>query len=286
MDEQRVLIIVPAYREEKNIQSVLFELKHLAPQYDVLVIDDGSKDRTSEMCASLKCHLIKHPFNMGYGVSIQTGYKYAWEKGYDVVVQVDGDDQHDPAFIASLLEGLNQGDADVVVGSRFLDNPGCDWPWLRRLGIGLFSGLVGMITGQKVTDSTSGFQALNRKAFGYFSKLDNFPYDYPDADTLLTLYFAGLKFKEVPVVMRERKFGQSMTAGLASMVYVAKMFISILIVLLRRKNLAQNGFANSGGAQYSESEQSRDSLVCSPDLYACAPLAAAQKTAENRLESH
>jgi glycosyltransferase involved in cell wall biosynthesis len=248
MGDSKVLIIVPAFREEKSIHSVLLDLKRQAPGYDILVIDDGSKDRTCEICAGIDCNIIKHPFNMGYGVSIQTGYKFAWQKGYDVVVQVDGDNQHDPAYIPTLLDALAEGGVDVVVGSRFLDNPACDWPLARKVGINLFSRLVSLITGQRVTDSTSGFQALSRRAFGFFSQLDNFPYDYPDADTLLTLHFAGLKFKEVPVRMRDRVFGQSMTAGLSSLIYVAKMLISILIVLLRKKTLAKNKLQWSGEA--------------------------------------
>jgi len=237
MNELKVLIIVPSYREEANIVRVLQGLEKYAPGIDVLMIIDGSKDRTEEIVSFNGYDSLIHPFNMGYGVSIQTGYKYAVKNGYDVVVQIDGDGQHDPKYIGPLLSALESSGSDVVIGSRFLEGGSYDVPVTRKIGIRFFSKIASIITGQKITDSTSGFQALNRKAFYYFSKVDNFPYDYPDADTIITLIFAGFKVKEIPVLMYDRMKGKSMTTGLKTIIYVIKMLISILITVLRKKNI-------------------------------------------------
>lgn len=237
MDELKVLIIVPSYREEANIVRVLQGLEKYAHGIDVLMIIDGSKDRTEEIVSFNGYDSLVHPFNMGYGVAIQTGYKYAVKNGYDLVVQIDGGGQHDPKYIKPMLEALESSDADVVIGSRFLKGGGYDVPLARKMGIKFFSKIASMITRQKISDSTSGFQVLNRKVFHFFSKVDNFPYDYPDADTIITLIYAGFKVKEFPVIMYDRKNGKSMITGLKTIIYVIKMLISILITVLRKKNI-------------------------------------------------
>ncbi|MCP4267819.1 MAG: glycosyltransferase family 2 protein [Candidatus Brocadiaceae bacterium] len=237
MDKSKVLIIVPSYREEANIVRVLQGLEKHVPDIDVLTIIDGSKDRTEEIVSFNDYDSIVHPFNMGYGVAIQTGYKYAVRNGYDLVVQIDGDGQHDPKYIKPMIDALLSSESDVVIGSRFLEGGGYDVPITRKLGIKLFSKIASMITGQKISDSTSGFQILNRKAFNYFSKVDNFPYDFPDADVIITLIYAGFKVKEIPVVMYDRMNGKSMTTGLRTIIYVIQMLISILITVLRKKNI-------------------------------------------------
>jgi len=235
MKESKVLIIVPTFREEKNILRVISGLRATVPDLDVLIIDDGSKDRTQEIALNNGVKVLKHPFNMGYGVAVQTGYKYAVKHGYDIVVQIDGDGQHDPKFITPLIRTLKRSNVDVVIGSRFLKGGSYDAPFLRKTGIRLFSKIASFITKQKFTDSTSGQQALNRRVFSYFSRLDNFPYDYPDADAIITLCFAGFKVREIPVIMHDRKSGESMTAGIRSFIYVIQMVISIFIILIRRK---------------------------------------------------
>ncbi len=240
MDKSKVLIIVPSYREEANIVSVLQGLEKYVPDIDVLIIIDGSKDRTEEIVSFNDYDSIVHPFNMGYGVAIQTGYKYAVRNGYDLVVQIDGDGQHDPKYIKPMLEALKTSNADVVIGSRFLEGGSYDVPIARKIGIKFFSRIASMITRQKISDSTSGFQVLNRKAFNFFSKVDNFPYDYPDADTIITLIFAGFKVKEFPVIMYDRMNGKSMTTGLKTVIYIIKMLISILITVLRKRNICRN----------------------------------------------
>jgi hypothetical protein len=237
MDELKVLIIVPSYREEANIVRVLQGLEKYAPGIDVLMIIDGSKDRTEEIVSFNGYDSVVHPFNMGYGVALQTGYKYAVKNGYDLVVQIDGDGQHDPKYIKSMIEALLHSESDVVIGSRFLEGGSYDVPLARKVGIKFFSKIASMITRQKISDSTSGFQVLNRKVFNFFSKVDNFPYDYPDADTIITLIYAGFKVKEIPVIMYDRKNGESMTTGLKTVLYVIKMLISILITVIRKKNI-------------------------------------------------
>ena len=237
MDKPKVLIIVPSYREEANIVRVLQGLEKYVPDIDVLIIIDGSKDLTEEIVSFNDYASLVHPFNMGYGVAIQTGYKYAVRNDYDVVVQIDGDGQHDPKYIMPLLSALESSGSDVVIGSRFLKGGSYDVPISRKIGIRFFSKIASMITGQKISDSTSGFQALNRRAFYYFSKVENFPYDYPDADTIITLIFAGFKVKEIPVIMYDRMKGKSMTTGLKTIIYVIKMLISILITVLRKRNI-------------------------------------------------
>lgn len=238
----RVLIIIPSFREEKNIPHVIQGLKEYVPDLDVLIIDDGSKDRTGEIAFQHGIRTLKHPFNMGYGVAIQTGYRYAVKYGYGMVVQCDSDGQHDPQFIKPLINHLITSDADIVIGSRFLEGGSYDAPFLRKTGIKFFSGIASYITGQQFTDSTSGFQALSREAFTFFSKMDNFPYDYPDADAIITLCFAGFKVREIPVVMHDRMEGESMIKGLRSLIYVTKMMISIFITLIRRKKIAKGAY--------------------------------------------
>jgi len=188
--KDKTLIIVPSFKEEKNILQVITGLKKHVPDLDILVIDDGSRDKTHKLASTIGIKTLKHPFNMGYGVTIQTGYKYAVKYGYDIVVQCDGDGQHDPRFIKPIVKALKESKADVVIGSRFLEGGSYNAPFLRKTGIKFFSKIASIITGQKITDSTSGQQALSRRVFKFFSKMDHFPYDYPDADAIITLCFA------------------------------------------------------------------------------------------------
>lgn len=240
MKKNDTIVIVPSYGEEKNITHVIRGLKNHAPDADILIIDDGSKDKTREIADRYGIATIRHPFNMGYGVTIQTGYKYAVRNDYDILIQFDGDGQHDPRFIRPMIKLLEESDSDVVIGSRFLKGGRYDAPFFRKLGIKVFSKIASLITGQKFTDSTSGLQALNKKAFTFYSEMDNFPYDFPDADTIITLYYAGFKITEIPVQMHDRMEGQSMTAGLRSFIYVTQMLISIFITLIRKKKIAIN----------------------------------------------
>jgi glycosyltransferase involved in cell wall biosynthesis len=240
MKKNNMIIIVPSYGEEKNITHVINGLKKHVPDADILIIDDGSKDRTRVIAYYYGINTIQHPFNMGYGVTIQTGYKYAVRNDYDILIQFDGDGQHDPVYIKPMIKALNETEADIVIGSRFLKGGGYDAPFLRKLGIKFFSRIASIVTGQKFTDSTSGLQALSKRAFTFYADMANFPYDYPDADTIITLHYAGFKITEIPVRMHDRMEGHSMTSGLKSFIYVTQMLISIFITLMRKKKIATN----------------------------------------------
>jgi glycosyltransferase involved in cell wall biosynthesis len=238
MKKNEILIIVPSYKEEKNITHVISGIIKYFPNADILIIDDGSKDRIREIAERFGINTIVHPFNMGYGVTIQTGYKYAVRNGYEILVQFDGDGQHDPRFIDPMINELKESGSDVVIGSRFIEGGGYDAPFLRKMGIKFFSKIASLITGQKITDSTSGLQVLNKKTFTFYSKMENFPYDYPDADTIITLCYAGFRVKEIPVQMHDRREGKSMTSGLKALFYITQMLISIIITLIRKKKIA------------------------------------------------
>ncbi len=226
------LLILPAHNEASNLPRVIPEVRAAAPGYDLVVIDDGSRDATAAVAASLGAQVVTLPVNLGYGGAVQTGFRYAVEHGYDLAVVIDADGQHDPAGIHLLAEAVLGGEADVAVGSRFHGHMAYHQPWVERVGMRLFAWTVSKITQREVTDPTSGFQALNRDALHFFA-YDNYPVDYPDADTLLVLHYAGFRVVEVPVTMRERFSGVSMHSGWKPFYYVFKMWLAISMVLLR-----------------------------------------------------
>lgn len=227
----RGLVLIPAFNEARALEAVLAEVKG-ATCFDVLVVDDGSVDDTAEVARRAGVAVLRHPFNLGYGAALQTGYSYAFDADYDVVVQLDADGQHDPSYVAELAGRVTGGHADVCVGSRFLVGDGYVPPFSRRVGMVLFGYIATVLTGRRVTDPTSGYQALSRRAFSFF-RSDVFPTDYPDADMLILLHRAGLAAEERPVAMRASR-SDSMHDGLVAPVfYVFKMFLSIAVTLLR-----------------------------------------------------
>jgi len=230
----RHIIIVPAYNEAGNLPRVIPEIRRSAPGFDLVVVDDGSGDATAAIAAGLGALVISLPVNLGYGGAVQTGFRYAVRHGYDLAVVIDADGQHDPAGIHLLAEAVLSGQADVAIGSRFRGRMAYHQPWVKRLGMSLFAWTVSRITGREVTDPTSGFQALYREALRFFA-YDNYPVDYPDADTLLVLHYAGFRVVERPVTMRERLSGVSMHSGWKPFYYVLKMWLAIAMVLLREK---------------------------------------------------
>lgn len=230
----KVLVIMPAHNEAQNLPQVLRELRAVFPEADVVVIDDYSSDETAAVAASLGAQVIGLPCNLGYGGAVQTGFRYAVERGYDYAVMLDADGQHDPTYVPGLLAPVLAGEADVAVGSRFLGSVEYKVGWAKRLGMRIFAGIVAHFSKRPVTDPTSGFQALNRKALRFFAR-DNYPSDYPDADTLLLLNYAGFRVVEVPVRMRGRLAGLSMHSSWRILYYIFKMFLAIFIILLRQK---------------------------------------------------
>jgi glycosyltransferase involved in cell wall biosynthesis len=233
-DKKEVLIIIPAYNEEGSIPTLIKNIRSKVSYTDILIIDDGSADRTARAAEKAGAIVLRLPFNMGYGAALQTGFKYALMNRYRYVVQMDADGQHDPGSIKSLLDEVKKEDADVVIGSRFMEGSGLyKTHWTRRLGMILFGKIASMITGHPVTDPTSGFQALNRDALRFYAS-KYYPVDYPDADVIIMLHKAGLRVREIPVIMHHRQQGQSMHSGLKPLYYIFKMFLSMLVTLLRK----------------------------------------------------
>jgi len=230
----KILIIIPAYNEASRIGEVVRSVRAAAPDYDILVINDGSRDETRQAARSAGAQVVSHPFNLGYGVAIQTGYKYALAKKYDFVVQMDGDGQHDPACIRDLLAPVLAGETDFCLGSRFLGLESYAPSLARKVGMAFFRWLVSSLIKTRITDSTSGFQAFNRRVIRYFTT-EVFPCDYPDADMLITLHRAGFRIREVPVRMHASVTGKSMHTGWKPLYYMFKMLLSILVTLLRKK---------------------------------------------------
>ncbi|MBI5192088.1 MAG: glycosyltransferase family 2 protein [Nitrospirae bacterium] len=235
MPLKEVIIVIPAYNEEKNIEPLIRNIKTKVSDIDILVVDDGSLDRTARVAEDSGAIALRLPFNMGYGAALQTGFKYALMKRYRYAIQMDADGQHDPESIRLLLNEIRKEEVDVVIGSRFLDDKNVyKSPIVRKIGIGLFGKIASIVTGMTVSDPTSGFQALNRDALRFYSS-KYYPVDYPDADVIIMLYRAGLRVKEVSVVMHNRLEGTSMHSGIIKpMYYVFKMFLSMFVTLLRR----------------------------------------------------
>jgi hypothetical protein len=229
----RRIAIVPAYNEQGAIGGVVDELRAADEGYDVLVVDDASHDRTAERAREHGAIVVRLPFNLGIGGAVQTGFRYAADHDYDLAVRVDGDGQHDPAELAPLVEVVASGRADICVGSRFVGGEGYRSSASRRVGIRILARTVSLLTHQRVTDTTSGFQALNRKAIALFA--GDYPHDYPEVEAAVMLHKHRLRLVEVPVRMRERQAGQSSIRGLRSVYYMAKVMLAILIGALRRR---------------------------------------------------
>ena len=227
------IVIIPAYNEENRIASVVAGVRAALPEAAIVVINDCSRDNTAAVAGQAGATVVSHPFNMGYGAAIQTGYKYARDREYDFLVQLDADGQHDPSCIPALLAPIIEGVADIAIGSRFLGNSYRP-PFVRRVGMALFRQIVSMVTGIFITDTTSGFQAFNRDVNKFFCT-DVFPVDYPDADMLIMLHRVGFRMTEVPVHMYENSEGKSMHSGFKPLYYMFKMLLSICVTLMREK---------------------------------------------------
>jgi glycosyltransferase involved in cell wall biosynthesis len=238
--KKQAVLLIPAYNEETRIASVIRGAKEKHPSLEIAVIDDGSSDETRKRAREAGAHVISHPYNLGYGVALQTGYKYALKERYEWVVQMDGDGQHDPGYIQALLDPVQMEKADLAIGSRFLETKGTDKDRLpypvslsRRFGMWLFGTIASVLIKQRVTDPTSGYQAMNRKVLEWMSS-DQFPWDYPDADVIIMLHRAGFRILEVPVQMYENREKKSMHSGWKPIYYVFKMLLSIFVTLLRK----------------------------------------------------
>jgi glycosyltransferase involved in cell wall biosynthesis len=236
---RRNLAIVPAFNEADSIAPTVASIHECAPDFDVLVVDDGSVDATAERATRAGAAVLRMPFNLGIGGAMQSGYIYALERGYEVAVQVDGDGQHDPRHIRDLLEHLD-GDPELnmVTGSRFLaaSGEGFQSSATRRAGIRIFSGVVSLITRQRVTDPTSGFRMTNRRGIELFAR--DYPHDYPEVEAILLMHAHRLRSCEIPVLMRPRLTGESAISSTQSVYYMVKVLLAVFVGLFRRRPTA------------------------------------------------
>jgi glycosyltransferase involved in cell wall biosynthesis len=235
MDFKKVLVIIPAYNEEGSVGKVVEEVKKFLPGVDILVVNDGSKDLTSEEAKASGAVVLDLPFNLGIGGAMQTGYKYAFIKGYDIAIQVDGDGQHDPKEISKLLNTLERNNADIVIGSRFLGVSDFKSSMMRRFGIFIFSKVISIILGQKITDPTSGFRAINKKVIHIFAS--NYPQDYPEPESLVLLHKFKCNVLEVPINMRQRNAGESSITKIKSIYYMVKVLLAIFVDCFKERSL-------------------------------------------------
>jgi len=230
--EPRRIAIVPAYNEERAIGRVVAELREFDPGLDVVVVSDGSVDGTAAAAAAAGAIVVRLPFNLGIGGAVQTGFRYAWEHGYDLAVRCDGDGQHVPAELPKVIKPVLDGEADIAVGSRFAGGEGYRSSASRRIGIRVLALVVSTIARQRVTDTTSGFQALNRRALELFAA--DYPHDYPEVEGMVMTIKHRLRLREVPVQMREREHGRSSITALRSVYYMAKVLVALFVGLFRR----------------------------------------------------
>lgn len=228
----RKLVIIPAYNESASIVNTVNDIKKNAPDFDYVVINDHSKDNTLQVCKDAGLNVIDLPLNLGIGGAVQTGYLYACQNGYDIAVQFDGDGQHDAKYLNEMAETLVKEQADMVIGSRFIEKEGFQSSFTRRLGIRYFTFLIKILTGQKVTDPTSGYRMCNRKIIELFA--GNYPKDYPEPETTTWILRKKLKVLEIPVIMRAREEGVSSISLKKSFYYMFKVTMAIIIERTRR----------------------------------------------------
>jgi glycosyltransferase involved in cell wall biosynthesis len=235
------LAVVPAYNEEGTVARVVTAIHERAPQFDVVVVDDGSTDATAEQAERAGAKVVRHPFNLGIGGAVQSGFTYALENGYQRLVQIDGDGQHDPGELHKLIEAMDSdGNVDMVCGSRFLTEES-DYvaPISRRTGIHIFAFLLSRIVGQRVTDPTSGFRLYNRRGISLFAR--DYPHDYPEVEAVLMVHFHRLSMREVPVRMFQRGGGTSSISSGKSVYYMIKVLLAIFIGLVRARPVIEPG---------------------------------------------
>jgi len=226
-----MMVIIPAYNEEESVGEVVRAVRRVLPQTPVMVIDDGSADGTPKVAREAGAEVLTLPHHLGLGGAVQTGYRFAFEHGYECVVRVDSDGQHNAADIPVLLQRLHADGFDMVTGSRFLKPDGYRSHWLRRLGGMLFSTVLYPILGKRITDPTSGFAAVNRRALEVFSR--SFPLEYPEIEALVVLQRKRLRFCEVPVKMFPRRAGRSTIGSLQAIYYMFRVLLGVFVNVLK-----------------------------------------------------
>ncbi len=227
----KLLILIPAYNEEGAVGGVVEEVRRIVPGVPVLVVDDCSSDATRNVAAAAGAHVLPMPYHLGLGGCVQAGYRLAFELGYDYVIRVDGDGQHDPKYIPKMLEALQRENCEMVIGSRFINGSGKHSGPLRALGIIFFRLMLRPILGKTVHDPTSGFVGVNRTALALFSK--SFPLEYPEIEALVVLQRKRFRFVEVPCTMRPRRAGRSTITALRSLYYPIHVLLGVFVNVLK-----------------------------------------------------
>ncbi len=226
------LVIIPAYNESESIQKTVEDIMEKAKDFDYVVINDCSTDNTADICRENGFNFLNLPINLGIGGAVQTGYRYAYENGYDIAVQVDGDGQHDPAFLEKMAQELEKQQADMVIGSRFITKEGFQSSFMRRVGIVYFTWLIKLLTGKKITDPTSGLRMIGKNVIRIFA--ENYPKDYPEPESVVAILRQKRKVVEIPVLMRERQGGTSSIRFGKTIYYMVKVTLAILVESIRR----------------------------------------------------
>ncbi len=230
MDNQKRLVIIPAFNEEENIVRTVEDIIQNAPSFDYVIINDYSWDRTAEICRAHRYNVVDLCINSGIGAAVQTGYMYALRYGYDCAIQVDGDGQHDAAFLEEMADVLAREDVDMVIGSRFLEKEGFQSTGVRRVGIRFFTWLIRLLTGKTITDPTSGMRIVNRRIIEMFAF--DYPKDYPEPETAVTVLRRGCKIKEIPVRMKPRKGGTSSISLMRAVYYMTKVPLACFLAAI------------------------------------------------------
>lgn len=223
----RILIIIPAFNEEKNINNVVQNLILNCPDYDYLIVNDCSLDQTAKICRENGYNYLSLPSNLGIGGAVQAGYIYADENDYDITVQIDGDGQHDPIYIKEMLEIMETQKNDMVIGSRFIECKGFQTSFLRRVGIKLIQGVIYLCCGVKITDTTSGYRLCSKELTKFYAQ--NYAQDYPEPEAIVAAVLNGYKVQEIPVIMHERKEGTSSINFTKSIYYMIKVSLALII---------------------------------------------------------
>lgn len=221
------IVIIPAYNEQSNLMNVIDDLRENADGYDYVIINDGSTDDTARLCSEKGLNVISLPVNLGIGASVQTGYLYALEKGYDIAVQFDGDGQHDARYLKPMYDKMLESGSDMVIGSRYITKEGFQSTALRRTGIMALSRLIKLLHRQDIKDVTSGFRMINRRVMEAFA--DYYPYDYPEPETIAFCIRKNYRITEFPVIMRPRNGGCSSIKKFQSIYYMMKVGLSIIV---------------------------------------------------------
>ena len=227
------IVIIPAYNEISNIRTTVQDILDHAPGFVYVIINDCSQDGTMRFCTEQGMNIINLPVNLGIGGAVQTGYLYAWRNGYDVAVQFDGDGQHDASYLGEMADFLQEQQADMVIGSRYIKKEGFQSSGIRQFGIRYFSALIKLLTGKRVTDPTSGMRMVNRDVMKIYS--EDYPVDYPEPESVVTILRMGKKVSEIPVIMRERQGGVSSISPRKAVYYMIKVTLAILMECLRKR---------------------------------------------------